>query len=73
MLTDSNDGAKLGLLVLISSVDGDRAEENESENCEEYERHGTKDVSTLPPRRAMSRTRDHDEGRGGSMLDLLAV
>ena len=73
MLTDSNDGAKLRLLVFISSVDGDGAEENESENCEEHERHGTEEVSTLPPRRATSRTRDHDEGRGRSMLNALAV
>jgi len=64
MLTDSNDGAKLRLLVLISSVDGDGAEENESENCEERERHGAEEVSTLPPRRATSRTRNRG-GEGG--------
>ena len=73
MLTDSNDGAILRLLVLISSVDSDGTEENESKNCEEHERHGAEEVSALPPRWATSRTGDHGEGRGRSTLDVLAV
>lgn len=67
-LTDSNDGSKLGLFVLIGGVDGDGAEEDKSENCEEHERHGAEKVSALPPRRTAGGTRDHDEGRGRSMV-----
>lgn len=37
-LTDTNDGSKLGLLVLVS-VDGDGAQEDESENSEQDEGH----------------------------------
>ena len=67
-LTDPNNGSKLRFFVLIS-VDGDGAEEDKSENCEEHERHGAEEVSALPPRRTTSGTRDHDEGRGRSMVN----
>ena len=66
ILTDSDDGAKLRLFVLVS-VDCDGAEENKSEDCEEHERHGAEEVSTLPPRRVRSGTGDHGEGRGRSV------
>ena len=39
LLTNTNDGSKLGLLVLIGGIDGDGAQEDESENGEEDERH----------------------------------
>ena len=45
MLTDSNNGAELRLFVLVSSVDGNGIEENESKNCEEHEKHGAEEVS----------------------------
>lgn len=67
-LTDPNNGSKLSLFVLIS-VHGDGAEENKSENCEEHERHGAKEISALSPRRTTSGTRDHDEGRGRSAVN----
>jgi len=38
-LTNTNDGSKLGLLVIISSVDRDGAQEDESQDGEEDEGH----------------------------------
>ena len=38
-LTNTDDGSKLRLLVLISGVDRDGAQEDESQNGEEDERH----------------------------------
>lgn len=38
-LTNADDGPKLGLLVLISGVDSDGTQENESEDGEEDEGH----------------------------------
>jgi hypothetical protein len=73
-LTDSNNGSKLGLFVLVGGVDSDGAEEDKSENGEEHERHGAEEVSTLPPRRTTSGTRDHDEERWEKYgADVLAV
>jgi len=67
LLTNTNDSSKLGLLVLICSVDGNGAQEDESQNGEEDERHRAEEVSTLPPRRVTSRTRYHDEEREGEV------
>ena len=59
-LTNTDDGSIVGLLVLIS-VDRNGAQENESQNGEERERHRAEEVSALSPRRVTGRTRDHDE------------
>ena len=72
MLTDSNDGAKLGLFVLIT-VDGDGVEEGERENCEERERYRAEESSASPPHRATIRTKVHGKGEVESMLDVLMV
>ena len=60
LLTNTDDGSKLRLLVLIG-VDRNGAQENEGQDGEEDERHGAEEVSALPPRRATSGTRDHGE------------
>ena len=72
MLTDSNDGARLRLFVLVT-VDGDGAEENESKNCEERERYRAKEGSTLPPRRATIETKVHGEGKVRNVLNMLVA